>query len=63
MPKPQQNKKLKNIHILMQIRHIQTANSCKPILRTKKMSKITKPKKCDIRKYNAKLQVKLVYFK
>ncbi|WP_443093267.1 hypothetical protein [Escherichia albertii] len=27
------------------------------------MSKITKPKKCDIRKCNAKLQVKLVYFK
>ncbi|WP_458250237.1 hypothetical protein [Escherichia albertii] len=27
------------------------------------MPEITKPKKCDIRKYNAKLQVKLVYFK
>ncbi|WP_420897622.1 hypothetical protein [Escherichia albertii] len=47
----------------MQTHHIQTTNSCKPILRTKKMPEITKPKKCDIRKYNAKLQVKLVYFK
>ncbi|WP_445298347.1 hypothetical protein [Escherichia sp. E4702] len=35
----------------------------KSILRTKKLSKITKSKIHDIRKYNAKLRVKLVYFK
>ncbi|EGI14541.1 conserved hypothetical protein [Escherichia coli M605] len=35
----------------------------KTTLRTKKMSKNTKSKICGIRKYNAKSQVKLVYFK
>ncbi|ACB18229.1 hypothetical protein EcSMS35_3039 [Escherichia coli SMS-3-5] len=33
------------------------------ILRTKKLSKNTKLKNHDIRKYNAKTEVKLVYFK
>ncbi|EPE8325739.1 hypothetical protein [Escherichia albertii] len=35
----------------------------KAILRTEKLSKFTKSKYRDIRKYNAKLRVKLVYFK
>ncbi|WP_441316609.1 hypothetical protein [Escherichia sp. E4742] len=35
----------------------------KSILRTKKIPKINKSNINDIRKYNAKLQVKLVYFK
>ncbi|EMV39363.1 hypothetical protein ECBCE006MS23_3242 [Escherichia coli BCE006_MS-23] len=35
----------------------------KTILRAKKMSKNTKSKNQDIRKYNAKTEVKLVYFK
>ncbi|OSL97662.1 hypothetical protein EBCG_01964 [Escherichia marmotae] len=35
----------------------------KAILRTENMSKITKSKNRNIRKYNAKLKVKLVYFK
>ncbi|EGI19864.1 conserved hypothetical protein [Escherichia coli M718] len=35
----------------------------KAILRAEKMSKITKSKIHDIRKYNAKMEVKLVYFK
>ncbi|ACI35835.1 hypothetical protein ECEC1846_4078 [Escherichia coli EC1846] len=35
----------------------------KAILRAEKMSKNTKSKIRDIRKYNAKTEVKLVYFK
>ncbi|AEE58137.1 hypothetical protein ECP029943810_3246 [Escherichia coli P0299438.10] len=35
----------------------------KTILRAKKMSKNTKSKNNGIRKYNAKTEVKLVYFK